>query len=159
MSRHEKDRGMRAVARVREVRERDSRVGLLQALGSVRDREARLAQLEAALVEAGSRPGGTLDDFVSSRALLTAMAVAVREAQQQLDASRVVATEAHHRWQGDKARLRAIEHLLEQRALRRAEEADRVAARELDDVVGRLHLRQRTAAAAAAAADQHGGAA
>ena len=52
---------------------------------------------------------------------------------------RTVATEAHHRWQADKAGIKAIEHLLEQRALRRAEEAARAEVREIDDVVGRLH--------------------
>lgn len=140
--RRDQDRGMRAVARVREVRERDSRVGLLQALGTVRDREQELAGLEAALAEAQTREHTTLDGFVASRQMLTAMAHAVRTAQTRLDDSRTVAVEAHHRWQGDKARVRAIEHLLEERALRRAEEADRAEARETDDIVGRLHARQ-----------------
>jgi flagellar biosynthesis chaperone FliJ len=141
MSRHTKDRGMHAVARVREVRERDSRVGLLQALTSVRAREEQLAELQVALEQASVRDADTLDAFVVSRHLLASMAVAVREAEQRLDASRTVAVEAHHRWQADKARVRAIEHLLEERALRRAEEAARAEVRESDDIVGRLHAR------------------
>ena len=139
--RNEQDRGMRAVARVREVRERDSRVGLLQALTNVRTREDQLTELRTALDQASVRDADTLDAFVVSRHLLAAMAVAVREAEQRLDASRTVAVEAHHRWQADKARVRAIEHLLEERALRRAEEADRAEVRETDDIVGRLHAR------------------
>ena len=141
MSRNEKDRGMRAVARVREVRERDSRLGLLDALNSVRLRENQLEELETALAQANAREADTLDDFALSRHLLSAMAHAVHAARIRLDASRTVATEAHSRWQADKARVRAIEHLLEQRALRRAEEADRAEAREVDDIVGRLHAR------------------
>jgi flagellar protein FliJ len=140
--RNEKDRGMHAVARVREVRERDSRVGLLQALTNVRTREEQLTGLQSALDQAAVRDADTLDAFVVSRHLLAAMAVGVREAEQRLDASRTVAVEAHHRWQADKARVRAIEHLLEERALRRAEEAHRAEVRETDDIVGRLHARK-----------------
>jgi flagellar FliJ protein len=146
MTRTDKDRGMRAVARVREVRERDSRVGLLHALGQVRAREEQLAHLTTALDQAMTRTDDTLDEFVISRQLLAAMAVAVREAESRLDASRTIATEAHHRWQADKTRVRAIEHLLEERALRRAEEADRAEVRETDDIVTRLHTRNREVA-------------
>ena len=136
-SRH--DRGMRAVHRVREVRERDSRIGLLHALTAVRDRESRLEELRNALEQAVTRDADTLDDFVVSRHLLAMMAVAVGEAEERLLSARTVATEAHHRWQHDKAGIKAIEHLLEQRALHRAEEAARDEVREVDDVVGRLH--------------------
>lgn len=138
-SRH--DRGMHAVARVREVRERDSRIGLLEALSTVRTREEHLNELREALAQATTRDADTLDEFVTSRQLLTAMAIAVREAEQRLADSQTVATAAHHRWQLDKANVRAIEHLLEERALRRAAAADRAAVREVDDIVGRLHLR------------------
>ena len=137
MTKH--DRGMHAVHRVREVRERDSRIGLLHALTTVRDREARLEELRNALEQAVIRDADTLDDFVVSRHLLATMAVAVGEAEQRLSSARTVATEAHHRWQLDKAGIKAIEHLLEQRAMHRAEEAARAEVREVDDVVGRLH--------------------
>ena len=119
MSKH--DRGMRAVHRVREVRERDSRIGLLHALSAVRDREAHLEELRNALQQAVTRDADTLDDFVVSRHLLAMMAVAVGEAEQRLTSARTVATEAHQRWQTDKAGIKAIEHLLEQRAMHRAE--------------------------------------
>jgi flagellar biosynthesis chaperone FliJ len=144
---HEKDRGMHAVARVREVRERDSRVGLLQATTNVRMREEQLTERRAALDEAMTRSVDTLDGFVTSRHLLAATAVSVREAETRLDAGRTVAVEAHHRWQADKSRLRAIEHLLEERALARAEEADRAERRETDDIVNRLHARTHGAPA------------
>jgi flagellar protein FliJ len=147
MTRHEQDRGMRAVARVREVRERDSRVGLLQALGQVRTREEQLATLRDALQEAQTRAADTVEAFVLSRNLLAAMAVGVREAEMRLHAGRIVAAEAHHRWQADVTRVRAIEHLLEERALRRAGEADRAETRETEDIVTRLHGRNHGRAA------------
>jgi len=133
------DRAMKAVHRVREVRERDSRVGLLHALTAVREREAHLDELRTALEQAITRQADTLDDFVVSRHLLAMMATAVGEAEQRLAAARTVATEAHHRWQSDKTGIKAIDHLLEQRAEQRREEAGRAEVRELDDVVGRLH--------------------
>lgn len=139
--RTEHDKGMRAVRRVREVRERDSRIGLLHALTAVRDREARLEELRTALEQAVTRKADTLDDFVVSRQLLAVMAVAIGEAEHRLAAARTVATEAHQRWQADKAGMKAIEHLLEQRAIERAEERARAEVREVDDVVGRLHGR------------------
>ena len=133
------DRGMKAVHRVREVRERDSRIGLLHALSTVRDREEQLEELRNALQQAVTRDADTLDDFVVSRHLLAMMAIAVGEAEERLLSARTVATEAHHRWRTDKAGIKAIEHLLEQRAQHRAEEASRDEVREVDDVVGRLH--------------------
>lgn len=133
------DRGMRAVRRVREVRERDSRVGLLHALTAVRDREAHLEELRTALEQAVLRDASTLDEFVVSRRLLASMAVAVGEAEHRLAAARTVAAEAHHRWQLDTAGMKAVDHLLEQRASQRADDAARAEVRETDDVVGRLH--------------------
>ena len=131
-----RDRGLHAVARVREVRERDSRAGLLQALINVRTREAELARREQALAEASSRSYGTVGDFVVGRQFLQATADAVLEAQRRLSASTTVATEARGRWQADKTRVRAIEHLLEVRAERARAEALRAEAREVDDIVG-----------------------
>ncbi len=136
------DRGLRAVARVREVRERDSRLGLLHALGRVRDHEARVDRLGRALDEAAARSFATLTEFTDSRTMLRAMAEALTSAQHDLESSQVVALQAHTRWQSDKAAVRAIEHLLDERARARLEEATRAENREIDDIVSRLHLRQ-----------------
>jgi flagellar biosynthesis chaperone FliJ len=144
---------MKAVRRVREVRERDSRVGLLHALTAVRDREAHLEELRNALQQAVTRSASTLDEFVVSRQLLATMAIAIGEAEHRLDAARTVAAEAHRRWQADKAGMKAIEHLLDARAQQRADEAARAEVREVDDVVGRLHA----AATATASSSSHGG--
>jgi flagellar FliJ protein len=134
---HRDDRALAAVRRVRELREQDSRVGLAQAVTAVRDREAALGALRTALAEAAERPAATGDELVILRGALATMAGVVREAEVRLDASRTVATEAHHRWQADRTRVRAIDLLLERRAAARAETADRAETRELDDVVAR----------------------
>ena len=136
------DRGLRAVARVREVRERDSRLGLLHALGRVRDQEAHVETLGHALDEAASRSFATLDEFTTARAMLRAMAQALTTAEHDLESRRLVALQAHTRWQADKAAVKAIEHLLDERARLRAEELARFENREIDDIVSRLHLRQ-----------------
>ena len=142
MSRQVHDRGLRAVARVREVRERDSRLGLLHALGRVRDQEARVDALGIALDKAASRSFDTLHEFTASRPMLEAMAQALASAERDLDGRRAVALQAHSRWQADKAAVKAIEHLLDERSRVRAEEAARAESREIDDIVSRLHLRQ-----------------
>ena len=131
-----RDRGLAAVARVREVRERDRRAGLLQALAIVRTRESELAEREQALAAASSRSYGSLGDFVVGRQFLDSTAHAVLEAERRLAAGTTVATEARSRWQADKTRVRAIEHLLEVRADRARAEALRAEAREIDDIVG-----------------------
>ncbi len=136
------DRGMQAVARVREVRERDSRLGLLQARQTVRQREQHAEELRGALREAQDHATGTVEEFVVSRALLTSMAIAVRDAEQRCESARTVATEAESRWQADKARLRAIRQLLQKRALQRVEAVERAERREVDDIVGQLHARR-----------------
>jgi flagellar export protein FliJ len=131
-----RDRGLHAVARVREVRERDSRAGLLQALTNVRTRQAELSQREEALATASSRSYGSLGEYAVGRQFLEATAHAVLEAERRLAVSTTVATEARSRWQADKTRARAIEHLLEVRAERARAEALRAEARETDDIVG-----------------------
>ena len=70
---HPADRGLGAVARVREVRERDSRLGLVAALADLRAREARVGELEAALREHGSFVSGDMATFVALRESLTAL--------------------------------------------------------------------------------------
>ncbi len=131
-----RDRGLQAVARVRSVRERDSRAGLLQALTNLRSREAELAARQAALAEATARSYDSMAELVAARPFLEATAQAVLEAQRRLTAGTTVAAEARSRWQADKTRVRAIEHLLEVRADRARAEALRAEARETDDIVG-----------------------
>ena len=134
-----RDRGLKAVARVREVRERDSRAGLLQALTTVKTRELELAEREQALEAAATHHPASAAEFALGRQFLAESVASVREAERRLEASTAVATEARSRWQADKTRVRAIEHLLEVRAERARAEVLRAEAREIDDIVGGRH--------------------
>ena len=146
-TRRGRDRGLHAVARVREVRERDSRLGLQQARREQEARERRLAQLEDAVREHGSFVSGDMRQFVALRASLAALRQVTTQARAELDAAVLVATSAQAHWQGHHTQLSAVESLLERRADDRRVEAGKADAHELDDVAGRLWLRRHRAEA------------
>ena len=142
---HEDDRGMAAVARVREVREHDSRVGLQQALTAQQVREARLAEAQRQLEQAPPFESGTGAAFLAARATLGALAAAAADARAEVESGATVTEAARQHWVADKSRLTAVEKLLERRAdERRAEAARREAAR-LDEAAGQLWQRARAA--------------
>lgn len=147
---HAADRGLVAVARVREVRERDSRLGLQHAQSLARQREREAAQLQSALDQAPAFTEGSSGQFVVARQLLASMAVRAQRAADHARSCRMVADEARVHWQADKTRLRAVEYLLDKRAEARRSEAARKEARELDDVAGQLWIRRHAEAGGAA---------
>lgn len=138
---HRADRGLAAVARVREVRETDSRIGLQQVLAEQTALASRLDGLTGVLagsaVPAVSTPGALL----AQRAALTGAGLLVGETRAELATTEVVAAEARARWGADKARLAAVEHLLAARAERRRTEAARREAREADDLAAQRWAR------------------
>lgn len=135
------DRGLQAVARVRGVRERDSKLGLQMAAQIVRDRVRDLEGRREALDATPTFTAGSGSEFLRDRQALTAMAGAVSQAAGSVEAGRTVAAEALGRWQHDRSRLRAVELLGERRAQRRREEGQRTEAKVLDEVGGRVWLR------------------
>lgn len=137
------DPGLHAVARVREVRERDSRLGLQQALTLTQERERAAAAAQHDLTARAAFTHGPTPTYLASRHALAAMAARAQELAGLAAASRTSTEEARRRWQQDRTRLRAVESLLERRAEERRVEADRRESRELDDVAGRLWLRGR----------------
>jgi flagellar protein FliJ len=140
---HADDRGLSAVGRVREVRERDSRLGLQQTLRVAGEHESTATGLASDLDHAPAFTTGTTAEFVASRAWLAGMAARLEVAQQQARQARMVAEEARVRWQADKTRLRAVEHLLERRAETRRLLRDRAEARELDDIASQGWIRRQ----------------
>lgn len=131
-----------AVARVRRVREQDSRTGFQLASREVEEAELRLATLDAQLDAqdaAGSVPSG---DFVARRGALLAVAQARTAAQGALVSSRNLAGSALAHWQHDAGRLKAIEMLQERRAAEVRAEAVRAEAKELDDIATQLWQRR-----------------
>jgi flagellar FliJ protein len=150
------DRGLRAVRRVREARERDSRIGLQQALAATRHREA---EAELARDRLASRPpfeAGSAEEFRVYSSLVRALAESVGEKEEAVRRSAAVADEARRRWGLDRQAVRTVELLLERRAEERRQERARREAAELDELAGQGWLRNRLAAATAS--EQHAGA-
>jgi flagellar export protein FliJ len=138
------DAGMRAVARVRGVREQDSRLGLQQAVAEERDAVRTLTLLEDRLAAADDGTGGDLATFLAVRVGHQALAADIARSRMAVAAARTVSASAREHWQRDKTRLSAVELLLERRAEERRAERARREARELDDVVAQRWLRRRT---------------
>ena len=128
------DAGMLAVARVRAVREQDSRLGLQQAMGEQRRHEDHLVDLGRRLDEALRFDGGTVAAFLHVRAGYQALTEQITAATAELQTARSITESAREHWQRDKTRLSAVELLLERRADERRAELRRREARELDDI-------------------------
>lgn len=141
MSTHAADAGMRAVARVRGVRESDSRVGLQTALRESRSAQTTVDTLRGQIEEASGFATGSAAEFLALRTSLTALGEVLLTAEGHRDEARTISEAAYARWQQDKARLSAIEMLLERRAADRRAERDRAEARELDDIAAQRWLR------------------
>jgi flagellar export protein FliJ len=144
VSRAERDRGLQAVSRVRAVRERDSRLGLQQAIAEQRRHEEVLTDLEQNVREHGDRVVTETAQFVALRATLSAFSDAASRSRTDLDQAAVVRSSADAHWQSHKTRLSAVDNLLDSRADERRAADARGEARELDEVAGRLWLRRRT---------------
>ncbi|MFW6867094.1 flagellar export protein FliJ [Nocardioides sp. CPCC 206347] len=131
---HPEDRGLAAVARVRAVRETDSRIGLTQVLAEEAAVTSRLTALQDQLTAAPVADLATPGDLIAYRTALTHLGALIQETRGDAETAAVVSAEARARWISDRARLAAVEHLLEQRATRRRTEAGRKADREADDL-------------------------
>lgn len=138
---HGDDRGLAAVARVREVRETDSRIGLQRVLAEEAVLHARIASLESTIRAATVPEATTAVELVAARTGLAHVGILVGETRTQAATAQVVTADARARWGTDRARLAAVEHLLERRAARRRTEAERRAARDADDLAAQRWAR------------------
>ena len=148
-TRQSHDKGLRAVARVREVREQTSLRQLQGSLAEQREREARLAHLTdqltaAARIDADLLGAGAPGALIGLRSTLESLGVSIGAAKEAVAEATAVATRDRRAWEHDKSRLRAVEQLLDRRAEARATEADRVVAREQDDLAAQGWLRRAT---------------
>lgn len=140
---HPADAGLRAVARVRDVREQDSRSGLRMANDEVTEARDRLGHLEDA-VRRGIPDTGTTSaaTWTQARQALAALSTRVGTAREGLTMSSAIADAALVRWQADRARLQAVDVLLTRRADVRRADRERADARELDDLALQRHRRR-----------------
>lgn len=151
------DAGLGAVARVRGVAEHDSLL-VLQAALAVRDaRRADLARLQVQLTDAAAReaailagpPGAapaTPGALLTLRMTLGTLGEAIRETRDALEAAERVADDARDAWAAERARLAAVEQLLERRAAERRRDAARAADRQTDEIAGQGWLRRTSEA-------------
>ena len=143
------DPGLRVVARVRAVRERDSRLGLVTALAEEETARSRVADLEQQLSSVGTHDAGPLSAFAARQRAVAALSHALGAARDAWDNTRLVAMAARDRWHADRTRLAAVESLLERRADARLVERQRREGRELDAIAEELWRRGRLAEALA----------
>lgn len=137
------DRGLRAVARVRGVREHDSRQGLQLAVAEQRSRHDRLEELSHRLAEAPAHLDGSPADVLGLRMALGFLGDQVRDARTEVEHGEVLVNAAREHWEQDKAQLTAVEKLLARRAARRRAEAARAEAKENDDIAAQRWARGR----------------
>ncbi len=140
------DRALTAVRRLREARERDSRIGLQQALAANRLREEEADRSRARLDSAPSFHSGTAEEYRVYTLLVRALADDVAEKQEQVRRSGTVADEARRRWGLDRQAVRTVELLLERRTEERRAELARREAAELDELAAQGWLRSRVPA-------------
>lgn len=138
---HDPDAGMRAVARVRGVREQDSRLGLTRAAADEREARRRLAAVGASLATAADPAETDPAGFATARGIAAALAAELTAAEAALASATTVTIAARAHWQRDKTRLSAVELLLERRAEQRRAERARRERVEVDDLVAVRWLR------------------
>ena len=141
---HPQDRALAAVRRVRGARERDSKIGLQQALATARQRAEAAERATQKVTEVPGFGAGTVGDFHRHVLHTTVLAADARAAADSAESGRLLAEEATGRWQRDRAALRVADLLLERRAEQRAAERARREAAELDDLAAQGWLRART---------------
>ncbi|MDT0188401.1 flagellar FliJ family protein [Microbacterium sp. ARD31] len=140
---HDPDAGMRAVARVRGVREQDSRLGLTRAAADQREAGRRLDAVADRLATATDPAAVDPAGFAIGRLAAAGIAVDLIASQRALATATTVTTVAREHWQRDHTRLAAVELLLERRAEDRRAERLRRERVEVDDLVSARWLRAR----------------
>jgi len=139
------DAGMEAVARVRGVREQDSRIGLKQARAEQQAHEMRVDELRTRLESTGTGfEVGPSGSYLALRSSLDALGAAVRAAEVELSMSRTISEAAYAAWELDRARLAAVEALIERRLAARRAEVARREARDLDEMAVQRWQRNET---------------
>lgn len=141
------DAGLHAVARVRGVRESDSRLGLRTAWAEYRAAQERVDGLRRQIEETNAFSTGSAASFLALRHSLQLLGEVLIAAEEARDSSQVISDAAYARWQYDRSRLAAVTELLERRRLARRAEAERAETRELDDIAAQRWLSEHRAAA------------
>jgi hypothetical protein len=141
MSAHRDDRGLAAVARVRGVREQDSRIGLRLAATEATAQRRRAEELHERLAIAEIPAVTTPGMLLARRTALAVLGEDGRAARVEAASAVRLSEQAHHRWDADRTRLAAVDHLLARRAEGRRAEAARREQKDADDLAAQRWLR------------------
>lgn len=133
--------GLSGVARVRAVRERDSRNGLATALAEEQHVAVRVRHLEQQLRELAEIGTVVITDFHARQQTLDALRNDLAAARHQLESARQVSLAARQRWLTDRSRLDAVEVLIERRLSALRVERRRREDREQDEIATDLWRR------------------
>lgn len=137
------DAGMRAVARVRGVREQDSRLGVARAAADEREAARRLHAVGERLAATSDPASADPASYAAWRTAAASVAVEVTASRAALASATRLTAMARDHWQHDKTRLSAVELLLERRAEQRRADRLRRERIEVDDLVAARWLRAR----------------
>ncbi|HYF71422.1 MAG TPA: flagellar FliJ family protein [Nocardioides sp.] len=125
---------LRGLVRLRNLRERDSRLGLATALIEENVAAARVRALEDQVAGMPEHDVSDLEAFRARQARLEALASALSDARAAQDAARQIALAARSRWMEDRTRLAAVESLIARRAAAVRAERMRRENREMDEI-------------------------
>lgn len=145
------DRGlaaMRAVARVRDLREKESRRALQHAMADQRAHAERVAYLQRYLAESSAPALADGSAFTAHRAFLLDTGRSLTEAKQHEQVAASRSSQALTAWQADKTRVNAVEMLIERRLEEARRERQRKETTELDELASSRWSRQQAAAGA-----------
>lgn len=136
---------MRAVARVRDIREKESRRALQHALATQRAHAQHVTDLQDYLVESGSLPFTDATAFTAHRSFLLTTGHALTEAKEHEQVAAEASAQALGAWQHDKTQINAVEMLIERRVEETRKQAARLEAAQLDEIASAQWARQNTA--------------
>jgi flagellar protein FliJ len=136
---------LRGLVRLRNLRERDSRLGLATALI---EENVAAAQVRALEDQVAVTPGHDVSDLEAFRARqhrLEVLATALADARAAHASAQQVALAARNRWMEDRTRLAAVESLIARRAAAVRAERQRRENREMDAIGEELWRRAQGA--------------
>ncbi|CAI9399294.1 flagellar FliJ family protein [Nocardioides sp. T2.26MG-1] len=137
---------LRGLVRLRNLRERDSRLGLATALIEENAAAARVRAIEDQMTDAPERDVSDLEAFRARHHRLEALVMALSDARAAHASAHQLALAARSRWMEDRTRLAAVESLIARRAAAVRVERLRRENREMDAIGEDLWRRAQSAA-------------
>lgn len=136
---------LRGLVRLRNLRERDSRLGLATALIEENAAAARVRAIEDQMTDTPEHEVSDLEAFRARQHRLEALVMALSDARSAHASAHQLALAARSRWMEDRTRLAAVEALIARRAAAVRAERLRGENREMDAIGEDLWRRAQSA--------------